>query len=272
MQIARFCFPHKTASMFAHKMALELSNAFGYKYFSPNNIPANQNELLPFLREGKKGGWVFSGPSRAYDISPALGSAVLECGHELKSVCQLRNPLDVIVSQYFSHGWIHPSHRFPENSMEVKRAIQAGSLSIFDYAAMDLENRNHFAGQSLLEKLKVLETAPKVGNRVIVTYEDFYTHYNLWIGKVCEFLGFGDKEREILAQLKPDYSKVRVIEDGSFFEDPLDYVREFQIEKGKHFRSAVPGDYKYFFTTGEQKKLFDLFREHCPQVMSYYSV
>lgn len=68
MQIVRFCFPHKTASMFAHKLLLELANTSREKYFSPNNMPANHIELVSFLREGKKEGRVFFGPNRVYDI------------------------------------------------------------------------------------------------------------------------------------------------------------------------------------------------------------
>lgn len=271
MKIIRFCFTHKTASMFGHRILKTISEERELLYFSPNNQPPNHTEIAAHIQNGSNSDLILFGPARTYGVSEMLKRAIGN-GHELTDLCQIRNPLDIIVSQYFSHGWIHPMDRWSEEALKVRKALQENRLSMFDYAQLELEGKSHFAGVSIIDKFKALDAPFEGKRRLILKYEQFYQDYDAWSQKLADFLPDSLGVLPLLQQARPDYSKAVVLESGAFYADPLKYVETFDIRSGKHIRSAAPDDYLHFLTPKEIGVIVERLTEACPFVMSQYDL
>src|SRR5690606_15431403 len=136
MQIYTFSFPHKTASMFAYKIASELSSRLKLNLYSGNSKPPN---LGDFEKE-TKGAVV--GPLRTYAITSVLRKN--PSVSSVRDIAQIRDPLDVCVSQYFSHGWTHGESRWTEERLAQRRMIKSGEISLLRYVRMALDGEAHF--------------------------------------------------------------------------------------------------------------------------------
>ena len=161
VMIVGFHFPHKTASMFAHKIMQTVSAELGLKYFSQNQVPATHTQLCDLSNEQICGEEVFlRGPVRNFTVLQSLDGLDIDAALRFstpasflngnyKAVCQRRDVLDLVVSQYFSHGWIHP----PANGFgERRKEIQAGKISVFEYALLEFEGLADFGQDSILDK------------------------------------------------------------------------------------------------------------------------
>lgn len=82
--------------------------------------------------------------------------------------------------------------------------------------------------------------------RLIVKYEDMVNNYDLWSESIVNFLPFIKGLDAIMSKLKPNYSGEMTT--SRFYDNPLDYVRDANIQHGKHIRSPQPGDHKNFLT------------------------
>jgi len=246
MKIYRFCFAHKTASMFGFKILKRIADANAVPLYSANNTPPNHGGIARAIKRDEDNIILF-GPERTYKWIPELEAAIND-GHEVYDICQIRHPLDIIVSQYFSHGWIHPECNWADTTIRVRRRIQNGEISIFDYAKLELSGETHFADSSVAEKFSPLDEKFRGEARKVVRYEDFYENYEWWASCVAKILPEKFNARELLLDERPDYSKAVTLEDGVFFENALQYVEKFGIKSGKHIRSAEPGDHKHFLT------------------------
>ncbi len=79
---------------------------------------------------------VLFGPVRNYRFGP-LRELIGALGVKIFDIAQVRDPLDVIVSQFFSHGWIYTEKNFDDYTREICMKIQDGSLDIYTYALRD---------------------------------------------------------------------------------------------------------------------------------------
>lgn len=268
MKIIRFAFAHKTASMFAHQILTALSQAEKLPYFSPNNSPANHGDLRHAIKDASDGTILF-GPSRDYQISELLSGALAQ-GHELYDICQIRHPLDVLVSQYFSHGWIHPDGAWSDTAKEQRKRLQEGALSMVDYIRMELRGEAAFSGKSIIKKFHELEKDVPNVRRRIVRYEQFYHDYDSWADGIATFLPAELELKPLLSSMRPSYDNVQVLEKEVFYENPLEYVEEFQIGRGSHIRTAAPGDYLHFLSQEEIETISAEIAATCPTLVSQY--
>ena len=265
--IVAFHFPHKTASMFAHKIMRAVSDELGLAYFSQNQLPTTHTDICGLSNEQICGEELFlRGPVRNFtvlqsldgmDVDEALRfSTPASLLENYKAVCQRRDVLDLIVSQYFSHGWIHP----PANGFgERRKEMQSGKISVFEYAILEFEGLSKFGQDSILRKyndLSRLLQANGRGNTLTLNYEEMVEDYGSWCEKLCGFLPQIDCLAEVLERLDPGYSELPARPE-KFYSDPLEYVRENQNELRRHTRSPRPGDHKRFLTEAEIKDLRD---------------
>lgn len=160
------------------------------------------------------------------------------------------------MSQYFSHGWIHP---FDPGFAEVRNLLQAGNISVYDYAIMELEGRSGFGQASIVSKyndMKTLQNSLRRDRFLLVTYEEMMLDYSSWSAKICQFIPEVVSARRIFAQAKPVYP-ARQVEDSEYYSDPLEYVRKYSHALN-HIRSPWPGDHSRFLTSGEINSLREL--------------
>jgi len=266
--IVAFHFPHKTASMFAHKILQAVSNELGLKYFSQNQQPTTHTEICGLSSEQFCGEELFlRGPVRNFTVLKSLkGLDVDEAlrfstpasflSENYKAVCQKRDVLDLVVSQYFSHGWIHP----PANGFgERRKEMQSGKISVFEYALLEFDGLADFGQDSILRKYNDLSRLLGVNghkNTLTLNYEEMVEDYGAWCEKLCDFLPQIGCLEDVLERLDPGYSQLpaRPVE---YYSDPLEYVRENQNELRRHTRSPRPGDHKRFLTEAEINELRD---------------
>src|SRR5689334_13306553 len=98
--------------MFAHKILSQCSNECGAPYFSFNNEPPNHDDLDKSTISRGRYPIILRGPERDKFLDEALFDEIIRGGGGIFMVTQVRHPLDLIVSQYFSHGWLHPEKYF----------------------------------------------------------------------------------------------------------------------------------------------------------------
>ncbi|MCP9798174.1 sulfotransferase domain-containing protein [Cyanobium sp. Lug-B] len=182
------------------------------------------------------------------------------------AVCQIRDPLDLIVSQYFSHGWIHGLD--PSIDAAIRNDIQAGTLSVYDYALMEFRGESGFGEVSILQKYRNLKRfSDALGEQcLILKYEDMVLNYKKWSRQISAFLKPFRSVQNVLDELKPSYkefrrsaSLLRFWSKQKFWDNPLDYAAKEM--KHQHIRSPLPGDHLSFLTPNEITSLRTLVEE-----------
>lgn len=257
-RLIAFHFPHKTASVFAYKILSRAARKHRLPLFTPNKRQPNHADLS---RDGQLtfNGLALRGPVRNFTIASeelpnpdvfyrfSTPVHVLQQA-EYRAVCQTRDILDLVVSQYFSHGWIHP----PKDGFgEMRRRIQSGDIGIFDYALLEFAGNSGFGQESIIEKYRKLsDFRDNVGHEqvLVVRYEEMVTDYDQWAGRISDFLTDWVDLSPVLRKVRPRYG--RAGRRDEFFGDPREYVKQRGREL-KHVRSPVPGDHRRFLTAEE---------------------
>lgn len=85
---------HKTGSMFLHRYFGSFARLASASFFSVNSQSRNEHDW-----KDCKGDFVVC-PIRATNVTVASGAT---------RIFHLRNPVDVLISQYYSFGWTHPA-------------------------------------------------------------------------------------------------------------------------------------------------------------------
>ncbi|WP_254956418.1 MULTISPECIES: sulfotransferase [unclassified Cyanobium] len=267
--VLAFHYPHKTGSMFGYEILKKLSAATGAPFYSPNNQPANHQKLAEAVSQYASG-LVLRGPVRDFELTDERSLDTANLANETPvslfdsveyyAVCQVRDPLDLVVSQYFSHGWIHAI--YPSIDAKIREDIQAGKISIYDYAVMEFRGESGFGEASILQKYHHLTRLKDLlgGRCLILRYEDMVLNYPTWSRQMSDFLRPLAEARALLASLRPDYGKFRRKEGfwifgrkQRFWSNPLDYVE--QEMRKVHIRSPLPGDHLNFLTPAEISSL-----------------
>lgn len=257
--IIAFHFPHKAASMFAYKILHGVALRTGLPHFSQNNRPPNHTALANGCTLNVDG-ICLRGPVRNFSvIAGASGDPdqdyrfatpefLIEDASYL-AVCQVRDTLDLVVSQYFSHGWIHlPADGFGQ----MRKDLQAGRISVYEYALMEFEGRSDFGEESIIEKLKKLRLMKErlvPRNYVCLDYEEMVLDYDQWARRIEAFLEpYVPSIGSVLADLRPEYDAPSG--SSEFFANPLEYIKR-NSHKLQHVRSPYPGDHRRFLTPSE---------------------
>lgn len=264
-KIISFHFPHKTGSMFGYEILRKLSLSLQVPLFSQNNDPKNHQDLLKGL-SNESSNLLLRGPVRDFALTDesSINSANLAKETPLPlltttqylAVCQIRDPLDLVVSQYFSHGWIHGLN--PSIDAGIRKDIQAGSISIYNYALMEFRGESGFGDASILQKYRSLrDFSDALGEQcLILKYEDMVLNYEKWSRQISDFLKPIASVQKVLDELRPSYKKFKRTTGflgfwtkPKFWDNPLDYVQKEM--KHQHIRSPLPGDHLSFLTPTE---------------------
>lgn len=198
--------------MFLYQVFFRLSRAKQLPYYSANHTDPTDHLVRPNINHN----FCF-GPVRNFRFdTPELDSSV-----GTKRIFQIRDPRDILVSEYYSFGWNHTDKDFTDKAKETRQQIQNQTI---DEYLLDEEGATH----RLCRRLKPLPRNLQAANVRLVTYEEMVTDFRSWLAKVIEPFEFSPLRESFLLKL---YS--------------VKYRNEFRPDpKNNHKRNVAPGEHK----------------------------
>jgi len=174
---------HKTGSMFLYNYFHKLCNYTGINMFSTNNAPMRtEEEVLKSFLVAKPPKLLV--PYRRFEGEINLSIQKLALDH--KYIFHYRNPLDVIVSRYYSFGFNHNltvlQAKGEKELAESRREKIRNFKSISDYAISEVS----YDLEYLIRVLDILRAVKCQG--IVVSYTDFIHSFYKWHTKVTQFL------------------------------------------------------------------------------------
>lgn len=156
-----------------------------------------------------------------------------------KSVLLIRDPRDALVSQYFSYGGKHVSHKLPDENKEafLQKAKSTENLLIDEYVLSHARN--------YLNKLQAYRKNLNFDNVLLYKYEDMYFDKKKFLSDM--FRHFGIKVPPKMLDRIAERNDVR-----PEVEDPT-----------KHIRKGTPGDHVNKLQKETIRKLNNVFSEMC---------
>ena len=161
---------HKSASMFLYKFFQHISRQQGFEFYSANNQPPNE-----LLSEPPKGKFCCC-PLRTFEFGDegAYDSDIVRIFH-------VRDPRDMLVSEYFSFGWSHPTGggRLDNRRKEIQ------DMSVDDYVI----EQPSFSSWPLEKKFApLMDRDLDSHHQIVVKYETMVTRFPEWAAKVIRSL------------------------------------------------------------------------------------
>lgn len=241
----------KSATVFLYQLFKDFSIEKNMLYFSIHNQPDVNNNLY-------KHNQLNSDIKESFCLCPQRNFLIHkddEFAHisELRHIIQVRDPRDILVSQYFSEGWTHNTKSWNQKRREERKNIQ--NMSIDDYCISRATDKGLIIGRvkvdpslafSLLERYKPavqIKMLP-MPNCTFVKYEDMVTNFRSWLSQVISPLQFSDPE----SLIEKYYQK---------------YKHEFILDKEQmsHKRKITPGDHKEKLQPQTIEKLNHIFSD-----------
>lgn len=150
---------HKSATMFLFQFFQQVAADRGVPFYSPN---------LP-------GGEAAPSDGSIHCFSPCRSFEFERSQESVQRIFQIRDPRDILVSEYFSFGWIHPNEK---GQMLSRRRQEIQQMSIDDYVLSQPE----FSKWPLNEKyLPLLDVDFGEPNLHLVRYEDMVLNFSKWV-------------------------------------------------------------------------------------------
>lgn len=140
----------------------------------------------------------------------------------------LRSPLDVLISQYYSHGWMHPDpYDVPEKLQEFRaRRKKIQDLTIDEYTVT-------YADELLKRHLPLLNYWDNRENVLVTRYSEMVCDFESWCQKIGTAIGLTTTD------ITEMYEKFK----GQFnVEDELT-PRQIKNGEVRHKRKMLPGDH-----------------------------
>lgn len=159
---------HKSATMFLFKFFRRLASRQQFGFYSENNQPPNP--------QGPSNGDPQNYcrcPIRSFET----GQLELNANTQVHRIFQIRDPRDILVSEYFSMGWIHPT----EGTKLDLRRQSLQQMSIDEYALTQSET-SRWPLEAKFAPLMKRELNPEF--ETVVTYEEMVTDLQKWVEKV----------------------------------------------------------------------------------------
>jgi len=205
---------HKTATVFLNSFFRDVSRAKKYKYYSRDVSERNAR--------------LFKNQTDCF-LCPVRGFPA-KLTPDIFYIFVIRNPLDILVSEYFSFGWTHTikgndDERYTMTTLRDE--IQQLSIDAYCLKYADTLYKK-------LIPLLGLNLNKESDNYYVVTYEELVTDFEKWSTKMFELVDVPEDKQNLI------YSK---------------YVQEFeniqettpeQIMSGEsipHKRKVLPGDH-----------------------------
>jgi hypothetical protein len=201
---------HKSGTMFLYQLCFRLCRERKIRLFSanhpqPNEHLANADVEVDFC----------VAPLRTFQTSTITASP----RHRVRRIFQVRDPRDILVSQFHSLGWRHTEEGFTPQQSKNRAAIRQLTL---DQYVLDEE----LALKPLVRRYEVLMSRPPQASDRIVHYEQMVTDFPGWLARFVPAFDFS----------RPNWICRKY---------SLKYRREFQADPDPdaHKRSVVPGRY-----------------------------
>ncbi|MGK7931882.1 MAG: sulfotransferase domain-containing protein [Microcystaceae cyanobacterium] len=228
---------HKSASMFLYKFFQDLSQRKKIEYFSANSKPSNRQELQPDIDTS-----FCLCPERTFNLENYTYKNMDGMIH----IMQVRDPRDILVSQYFSSGWIHPDAKWNEQQKQIRGEVK--SMSIDEYVLNASVELSSFGKKPLADRYEPMLQLTSLSNRtvLIVKYEDMVVNFKSWLSQVIKPFQFNPVLERILIE-------------RLFYK----YKKEFKPRKEKltHKRKMLPGDHREKLKPETIEKLNNIFQD-----------
>lgn len=202
---------HKSGTMFLYQLMYRLCRERGIRFFSANHPERNDHLVTPQINLSFCLGPIRTFDTRTFDISPR---------HRIHRLFQVRDPRDVLVSQFHSLGWRHTDEGFDSTQRANRATIQ--QMTIDEYV---LDSK--LAINPLVARYEQLMKYQLSDTEQVVHYEQMVTDFPGWLEKVVQPFGFSS----------PGW----ICRKYAF-----KYRNEFQPDPdpASHKRSVIPGGYK----------------------------
>ena len=202
---------HKSASMFLYKFFHELCARLECPLHSIHNVPAN-DAAIP---AGVDHSFVLC-PVRSFDCDSYQFSELDQVHHLL----QVRDPRDILVSEYFSLGWRHTTENWPEEALQRREKIR--SISVDEFVLEELHGK-----LPLVERYRPILELVDRENVQVVKYETLVTEFPSWLETVLALI---------------DLSDAKLLKRKLLWK----YRHEFQPDPSNpgHKRNVLPGDHR----------------------------
>ena len=201
---------HKSGTMFLYQLFRRLCRQRRIAYYSGNHEQPTDHLVTPEIDHD-----FCLCPIRSFGDAPFPFTA----GQQIRRIFHVRDPRDILVSQYFSYGWRHSDLEFNPGRHRQRESIQ--EMSIDDYV-LDEAHAIH----PMKLRLRDLIDRDDVELRQVVKYEEMVTDFPSWLARVMQPFEFRF----------PRLVKTRFA---------LRYRNEFRPDSNpnSHKRSVYPGDY-----------------------------
>ena len=229
---------HKSGSMFLYNLCFRLCRTRQIRFYSGNHPHPDDDQV----EENSEYDFCL-GPVRDYCL-PASLQHVSKQDHsstvKIRQVFHVRDPRDLLVSQYFSYGWRHSDGEFSEEQVKQREAIRG--MGIDEYVVSD-----HLAVRAMKRRLKPLLQHPEkdsLEKAVIVKYEQMVGDFPEYLAQLLPVFSF-----RFPRLVKARYS--------------LRYRWEFNADKNamSHKRAVTPGDYQRQLKSATIERLNHLFAD-----------
>lgn len=202
---------HKSASMFLYKFFDHVCNEIETPLYSIHNLSPENQKIGSEPRES----FVFC-PERSFQTAP-FRFEFLKSQH----LFQVRDPRDILVSEYFSLGWRHTEQNWDDAEKNRRETIRR--MTIDEYAI----NEPEVGKYPLLGRFAPLLSLFGAENIHLVKYETMVNDFPGWLTTVLPLIGLNTPA------------------DLSFLAHR--YRNEFQADESNegHKRNVASGDHRH---------------------------
>ena len=262
---------HKSATMFLFHFFDYLAPRVGLQLLSENHDPPHDYQLdLAKLAESQASiQGVCRCPVRTFELDELRAAE----GTDQRRVYHVRDPRDILVSEYFSFGWIHSTSDTPLSD----RRIEIQQMSIDDYV---LRQSQECSWPLEAKFAPLLEHELDPEREVVVRYEDMVTRFPKWCRQVLSVLPVrrpGWLTRKLAWRYRNEFRSrgeqlqhKRRITPGDYFEKCSD-LKDISVFKGLR-RSGKKGEtVRSGFDTGIRLAIADKGRSIPVWIVNYLS-
>ena len=201
---------HKSASMFLFKFFDHVCREIDVPLYSINHAQPNHDSVNQSMDRS----FVYC-PERSFDVAGFRFPQLKQ-----RHLFQVRDPRDILVSEYFSLGWRHRDHHWNDAEKQRRETIQ--TLTIDQYAIGEAESTK----QPLLSRYLPLLAELEKPTTYVIKYETMVSRFPDWLRTVLPVIGLKN--------------------DGDVDHLARHYRHEFQPDAGQyaHKRSVAAGDHQ----------------------------
>lgn len=205
---------HKSGSMFLYRYFQWLSWHAGYAFFSANNPSPNQEGALEPTAENR-----CVCPLRDFEENEYSSIADVD---RIVQIFHVRDPRDMIVSEYFSFGWTHRIDSENPRAQQWRKEVQ--KMTVDEYALGQPE----FSRWPIEKKFEPIVQKEAGPNSLFVKYETMVTDFPTWSAQVS---------------VPFDLRWPALVKRWGLWK----FRNEFKVD-GKHKRRITPGDHRQQLT------------------------